>query len=71
MAAKKTATKKRTTTKKAAKPKGVGAVALVVRVPPAAMEYIDGNRGDRPRTVFLREVLAKGDAKLGKALGAE
>ena len=53
----------------AAKPKSTGTVALVVRVPPEAIAYIDGNRAGRPRTVFLREVQAKGDAKLGRVLG--
>ncbi len=67
MAAKKK-TKKRA---KKAEPKGTGTVALVVRVPPEAIPYIDAHRSGRPRTVFLREVLAKGDAKLGKILGAQ
>ena len=68
MAAKKK-TKKRAK-KAAAKSKGTGTVALVVRVPPEAITYIDAHRSGRPRTVFLREVLAKGDARLGKVLGA-
>ena len=40
----------------------VGEVALVMRVPKEAVAYIDAQAGDRPRTVFIREVLAKGDA---------
>jgi hypothetical protein len=82
MAAKKKTTTKRKTTKKKAPAKrakaatkkkaaGVGAKALVVRVSADALAYLDANRGDRPRTKLLREILAKGDAKLGKLLGAE
>ena len=67
----KTKKKAKTRPKKAApKPKGEGTVALVVRVAPAAITYIDAHRGDRPRTAFLRDVLAKGDAGLAKVLGA-
>ena len=51
MAATKTTKKK---AKAPSKPKTVGTVALVVRVPLAAMDYIDKNKGDRPRTAFLR-----------------
>ena len=69
MAPKKKATTKKRAKKAPAKPKGTGTVALVVRVPPEAIAYIDQHRGGRPRTVFLREVLAKGDAKLAKVLG--
>ena len=67
------AAKKKTAKKKpAAKPaKAAGTVALVVRVPPDAMAYIDKAKGDRPRTAFLRDVMAKGDARLGKILGAQ
>ncbi len=74
MAAKKKAkSAKGTRAKKkvARKSKGGGTVALVVRVPPAALAYIDAHKGDRPRTAFLRDVMAKGDARLGKILGAQ
>jgi hypothetical protein len=66
------ATKKKTPKpeKPAAAPrKRLGEVALVLRVPKEAIAYIDQEAKDRPRTVFLREVLAKGDARLGKILG--
>ncbi len=55
---------------KAPKPerKKLGEVALVMRVSKEALAYIDQQAGDRPRTVFLREILAKGDSKLGKVL---
>ena len=71
MAAKRrTKQKAKTSTKKAApKLKSTGTVALVVRVAPAAITYIDKHKGERPRTAFLRDVLAKGDARLGKVLG--
>ena len=55
---------------KARKTKAVGTFALVVRVPSEAISYIDKAKGDRPRTAFLRDVLAKGDAGLGKILRA-
>ncbi len=48
--------------------KRLGEVALVMRVPKEAVEYIDAAADGRARTVWLREVLAKGDAKLGKIL---
>jgi len=55
---------------KAPKPerKKLGEVALVMRVSKEALAYIDANAGDRPRTAWLRDVLGKGDAKLGKIL---
>ena len=62
MARKKTETE----TPKAKKSKDAGSVALVVRVPAEALKYIDEAAGDRPRTAFVRDVMAKGDAKLGK-----
>jgi hypothetical protein len=36
-----------------------------------AIAYIDAHKGDRPRTVFLRDVMAKGHARLGKILAAK
>jgi len=61
--------KKKAAAKKARrKASGVGAVALVVRVPQSAIEYIDSARGDGPRTRFIRETLAKGDPKLAALL---
>lgn len=74
MAAKKTTTKtapKKTAPKREPRATGIGGVALVVRISPEALAYIDASKGARPRTKFLREVLAKGDGKLGKLLGAE
>ncbi|MHC4494126.1 MAG: hypothetical protein ACYTDU_21255 [Planctomycetota bacterium] len=74
MAAKKKTKKSATgiTAKKAArKSTEPGTVALVVRVPPQAITYIDAHKGDRPRTAFLRDVMAKGDARLGKILTAK
>jgi len=59
---------KKTETKTEPKPKGLGAVALVIRVPKEAISYIDREAGDRARTAYLRDVLAKGDAGLGKIL---
>ncbi len=50
--------------------KKIGEVALVMRVPKEAMAYIAEKAGDRPRTAFVRDVLAKGDAGLAKILGA-
>ncbi len=56
----------------AAKPprKKIGEVALVMRVPKEAFDYITEKAGDRPRTAFVRDVLAKGDAGLAKILSA-
>ena len=82
MATKKKTTTKKTATKtrkpKAAKPKAekaprkkLGEIALVMRVSAAALAYIDSHKGDRPRTAYLREVLTKGDAALGKLLAGE
>jgi hypothetical protein len=68
------ASKKKNASKaEAAKPprKKLGEVALVLRVPKEAVAYIDQRAGDRPRTAFVRDVLAKGDAALGKILGGE
>ena len=48
----------------------VGEFALVLRVPKEAVSYIDEKAGDTPRTAFVRDVLAKGDAALAKILGA-
>ncbi len=48
--------------------KKLGEVALVMRVPKEEVAYIDAAADGRPRTVWLRKVLAKGDAKLGKLL---
>jgi hypothetical protein len=67
MAAKKKTTKKATTSK-AAPRKKLGEVALVLRVPAEAIAYLDQEAGDRPRTALVREILAKGDAKLAKIL---
>ncbi len=55
---------------KAPKPerKRLGEVALVMRVSKEALAYIDQQAGERPRTAWLRDVLGKGDAKLGKIL---
>lgn len=50
--------------------KRIGEFALVLRVPKEAVAYIDEKAGDRPRTAFVRDVLAKGDAGLAKILGA-
>jgi hypothetical protein len=50
--------------------KKLGEVALVLRVPKEAVAYIDSRAGDRPRTAFVRDVLAKGDAGLARILGA-
>jgi len=50
--------------------KRLGEVALVLRVPKEAVVYIDERAGDRPRTAFVRDVLAKGDAGLARILGA-
>jgi hypothetical protein len=50
--------------------KRLGEVALVLRVPKEAVAYIDQHAGGRPRTAFVRDVLAKGDAGLAKILGA-
>jgi len=50
--------------------KRLGEVALVLRVPKEAVAYIDEKAGDRPRTAFVRDVLAKGDAGLAKILSA-
>jgi hypothetical protein len=47
----------------------LGEIALVMRVPKGALDYIDEKAGDRPRTAFVRDVLAKGDAGLAKILG--
>ena len=60
------------TVEAAAKPerKKIGEFALVLRVPKEAVAYIDQHAGDRPRTAFVRDVLAKGDAGLAKILGA-
>ena len=57
----------------AAKPlrKKIGEVALVMRVPKEAFDYITKQAGGRPRTAFVREVLAKGDSGLARILGAE
>jgi len=67
------ATKKKTTRKKATKArrKKLGEVALVLRVPKEAIVYLDQKAGDRPRTQVVREILAKGDAKLARILAAE
>jgi hypothetical protein len=51
--------------------KRLGEIALVLRVPQEAVTYIDQHAGGRPRTAFVRDVLAKGDAGLAKILGAE
>jgi len=55
---------------KAQKPerKKLGEVALVMRVSKEALAYIDQQAGDRPRTAWLRDVLGKGDARLGRML---
>ena len=45
-----------------------GTVALVLRVPPGVIAYIDANKGERPRTAFVRDLLAKSDAKLARML---
>jgi len=75
---KKKATRKRA--KAAAKPKAakakaprkkLGEVALVLRVPKEAIAYLDQKAGDGARTKVVREILAKGDAKLAKILSAE
>lgn len=71
MAAKRRTTTKKKTTKKARKKTGVGGVALVVRVSAEALAYIDQRKGERPRTKYVREIMAKGDARLGKLLGVE
>ena len=72
MAAKKKSTKKATTRKTAKAPrKKLGEVALVLRVPADAVAYLDQKAGDRPRTRVVREILAKGHAKLAKLLAAE
>ncbi|HEX5031956.1 MAG TPA: hypothetical protein VFX78_10935 [Candidatus Eisenbacteria bacterium] len=68
MASKKKSAKKAEITKPARK--RLGEVALVLRVPKEAVAYIDQRAGDRPRTAFVRDVLAKGDAGLAKMLGA-
>ncbi|MGQ0614999.1 MAG: hypothetical protein ACT4PV_14795 [Planctomycetaceae bacterium] len=56
---------------KAKEPKGGGTTALVVRIPVEALKYIDEAAGDRPRTAFVRDVMAKGDPKLGKLFEAK
>jgi hypothetical protein len=68
MASKKKSAKKVEATKPARKK--LGEVALVLRVPKEAVAYIDSRCGDRPRTAFVRDVLAKGDAGLARILGA-
>jgi hypothetical protein len=69
MAAKKKTTKK---AKSAQAPrKKLGEVALVLRVPAEAIAYLDQQAGDRPRTALVRDILAKGDAKLAKMLAQE
>ena len=67
------ATKKKTTRQKAtnAPRKKLGEVALVLRVPKQAIAYLDQKAGGRARTQVVREILAKGDAKLAKILAAE
>ena len=70
-AKKKTATKSRKAKATKAPRKKIGEVALVMRVSKEALAFIDQKAGDRPRTAYLREVLAKGDAALGKLLAAE
>jgi len=64
----KTAGKAKAAPKDKAPRKRLGEVALVLRVPKEAIAYIDAQAGERPRTAWLREVLAKGDAKLAKIL---
>jgi len=66
MASKKKSAKKAEITKPARKK--LGEVALVLRAPKEAVAYIDSRAGDRPRTAFVRDVLAKGDAGLAKIL---
>jgi len=79
---KKTTTKKKATrgrtraaAKKSAKAKTprkkLGEVALVLRVPKEAIAYLDQKAGDGARTKVVREILAKGDAKLAKILATE
>jgi hypothetical protein len=70
MAAKKKTTKKATAKSAKAPRKKLGEVALVLRVPAEAVAYLDQKAGDQPRTRVVREILAKGDAKLAKILSA-
>ena len=70
MAAKKKTTKKAATRKATPRMK-LGEVALVLRVPADAIAYLDKKAGDQPRTRVVREILAKGDAKLAKILATE
>jgi hypothetical protein len=50
--------------------KKIGEVALVMRVPKEAFDYVTKQAGGRPRTAFVRDVLAKRDAGLARILGA-
>jgi len=67
---KKAATKKKAAKSKAPRKK-LGEVALVLRVPKEAIAYLDEQAGDGARTKVVREILAKGDAKLAKFLSVE
>jgi hypothetical protein len=51
--------------------KKIGEVALVLRVPKEAAEYIAKHAGDRPRTAFVRDLLGKADGTLGRMLRGE